>query len=129
MWTPAVGRGTLPTTEQPYSAGGSWGLGAGLVPRSLRFCPQTRAVRRGDVGALPVLAGREGQHTRQPTWRRDLRWGAPCGGEPLWTRRGRPFVPFEFSWPLPVPLCVKFSDVMTICTSSDFIVTPARPYL
>lgn len=35
------------------------------------------------MGALPVLAGREGQHTRQPTWRRDLRWGAPCGGEPL----------------------------------------------
>lgn len=87
------------------------------------------------MGALPVLAGREGQHTRQPTWRRDLRWGVPCGGErpavgsPCGLAGDVPFVPFEFSWPLPVPLCVKFSDVMTICTSSDFIVTPARPYL
>lgn len=81
------------------------------------------------MGALPVLAGREGQHT-------DSQPGAvTCGGErpavgsPCGLAGDVPFVPFEFSWPLPVPLCVKFSDVMTICTSSDFIVTPARPYL
>lgn len=33
------------------------------------------------MGALPVLAGREGQHTRQPAWRRDLRWGAPVDSQ------------------------------------------------
>lgn len=71
---------------------------------------------------LSSLGGRVNTHDSQPG-------AVTCGGEPLWTRRGRPFVPFEFSWPLPVPLCVKLSDVMTICTSSDFIVTPARPYL
>lgn len=82
---------------------------------------------------LSSLGGRVNTHDSQPgavtCGGERPAVGSPCGGEPLWTRRGRPFVPFEFSWPLPVPPCVKFSDVMTICTSSDFIVTPARPYL
>lgn len=77
---------------------------------------------------LSSLGGRVNTHDSQPG-------AVTCGGErpavgsPCGLAGDVPFVPFEFSWPLPVPLCVKFSDVMTICTSSDFIVTPARPYL
>lgn len=51
------------------------GPGRGASPTLLALLFPDQAVRRGDVGALPVLAGREGQHT-------DSQPGAvTCGGE------------------------------------------------